>query len=81
MGAFGEMETFLAAMDDPDPIVRRRAGEAAKRFACADVRFRAEDPPEKRQAAIQTLRDLWRKEKDLACKRWPIILAEQEKHR
>jgi len=81
MGAFGEMDTFLAAMDDPDPIVRRRAGEAAKRFACADVRFRADDPPEKRQAAIQTLRDLWQKEKDLACKRWPIILAEQEKHR
>jgi HEAT repeat protein len=79
MCAFDEMETIIAAMDDPDVIVRRRAGKAATRFACADVGFRADDPPDKRQAAIERMRALWREEKDRARRYWTAYIAQKQK--
>jgi hypothetical protein len=72
--AFEEMETLLAAMDDPDLAVRRRASKAATRIACVAVGYKAEDPPAKRRAAIQRMRAHWQKEKESARQYWNMIL-------
>lgn len=75
--AFDEMETILAAMDDPDIAVRRRASKAATRIACVMVGYKAEDPPAQRKAAIQRMHAHWEKEKETARQYWTMIL----KHR
>jgi HEAT repeat protein len=79
MYAFDEMETILGAMEDPDVVVRRRAAAAATRFACAVVGFKADDPPEKRKAAVEQMRAVWNTERDRARRYWEMILRKHEK--
>jgi len=73
MFAYDQMETILAAMEDEDVIVRRRAAEAARRFAGVRVGFKAEDPPAKRKAALARMRAEWTKHKARAEKYWQYI--------
>ena len=54
-----DMETLLAALEDESPRVRGRAGAALQRMLGLDFYFRAMDPPEKRQAAINRIRAAW----------------------
>ena len=74
MCAFEQMEAILAAMDDSDEVVRRRAATAARRFACARVGFKADDPPQKRKAAIQRMRSVWLQHEARARRYWEMIL-------
>ena len=73
MRAFTEMDALLAAMDDPDVVVRRRAYAAARRIACTEVLFKASDPPEKRRAALAKLRSVWQAEKARASAWWKKV--------
>jgi len=59
--AYNEMETLLAALEDGDVTVRRRAAEAICRITGVDFAFRADDPPEKRRKIIAIVRHLWPK--------------------
>jgi len=81
MCAYDQMESLLAAMMDGDIIVRRRAYRAAKRFACVQVAYRADDPPSKRRAAVQQLRAEWLKHRDRARRYWEMILKQRGKLR
>jgi hypothetical protein len=53
------MAELLGAMGDADPRVRARAGVAVQKILHADFFFRADDPPEKRRAAIARIRAHW----------------------
>lgn len=53
------MPALLQAMEDPDPQVRARAGVAVQKILHADFYFRADDPPEKREQALQRIRQHW----------------------
>ena len=53
------MTALLAALEDPDPVVRGRAGAAVATILNADFYYRAEDPPERRRAAIEKIRTHW----------------------
>jgi HEAT repeat protein len=75
MFAFDQMDTIIAAMDDQDVAVRRRASAAARRFSGVVVGYKAEDPPDKRRAAIATLREVWEREKAGRYKYWEMILS------
>jgi HEAT repeat protein len=62
LGALGDLQSMpalLDAMDDADPQVRSRAGVAASKLLHADIRFRTEDPPAKRKAAIGQMREAY----------------------
>jgi len=76
--AFDEMESILAAMDDPDVAVRRRASKAATRIACVIVGYQADDPVAKRHAAIRRMRAHWAKERGSARQYWMMILKNRE---
>jgi len=73
MMAFEQMDAILAAMDDPDVLVRRRAANAAERFACVRVGYNADASPAQRQAAIERLRAEWLKSQQRAAKYWEMI--------
>jgi hypothetical protein len=77
--AFDEMETIIAAMRDPDLAVRRRASVAASRIACTNVRYKPDDPPELREAAIRRMQAVWAAEQDRARRFWTIILDRRKK--
>ena len=79
MFAYEQMETILAAMEDPDVAVRRRAAVAARRFACVIVGYKADAPPHKRKAAVQRMRSEWLKHRDRARKYWEMILTKYKK--
>ncbi len=53
------MSALLAALEDPDPLVRGRAGAAVATILNADFYYRADDPPERRQQAIEKIRTHW----------------------
>ena len=59
MHAYTEMQTLLAALEDEDVDVRRRANAAIRRVLGVSFGFRANDPPEKRRRAIATIRRQW----------------------
>ena len=77
LAAFDEMDTILAAMSDPDLAVRRRAGRAARKIACAEVGYDPEAPPAERRVAIERMRSVWKAEKDRAGQYWRMLY---EKH-
>jgi hypothetical protein len=52
---------LIRALSDRDEIVRARAGAALQKIMGVDVRFRANDPPAQRAAAIQKIRTWWPK--------------------
>jgi len=53
------MPAFLAAMDDPSPLIRGRAEMAVKKFLISVGDYRADDPPEQRRLALQAVRKKW----------------------
>jgi len=57
--ACDEMETLLAAMDDPDITVRRKANAAVTRVLDRRYEYHADDPPPKRRAVIAIIRKDW----------------------
>jgi HEAT repeat protein len=57
--ALDEMETLLAAADDPDRAVRVRAGAAITRIFGRRYELYIDGPPEERQRAIAALRVDW----------------------
>jgi hypothetical protein len=50
---------LLEAMNDPDPIVRGRAGVAAQKIVGADYHFRAEAPEEERREIMGLIWQYW----------------------
>ena len=56
---YSAMPTLIKAMADRDPLVRGRAYAAVRRIIQMDIGFRANDPPQKRQAMIARLRKLY----------------------
>jgi len=62
--AYDTMPTMLDALDDDSLLVRVRAFWAMDRLLQYKFGYQAEDPREKRQAAIKAYRDLWEKVKD-----------------
>jgi HEAT repeat protein len=53
------MGDLLTALEDPDPLVRGRAGVAIQRILGADYFFRAEDPVERRRECIENIKSDW----------------------
>ena len=58
MRAVDEIETLLAAVEDPDPLVRQRAAEAIARIMGRIYDFSG--TPQQRQQAAATVRERWR---------------------
>ena len=78
MQAFQEMEAVLHAMEDPDPIVRRRASLAATKFAGVTVQYDPEGSPEQiRQGALR-MRKYWEREKVGLIRYWNELLSASE---
>ena len=71
--AFEEMESLLAALDDPDISVRRRAGAAVVRITGVDVRYRPTDSPAKRAAAILEMRAVWSEQQARIQRFWTAV--------
>ena len=63
--AYEEMETLLAAMDDPNLMVRRRAADAVAHIIGRRYRYNANDSSDKRRASIAVIRDVWAKDKKM----------------
>ena len=61
-------------MEDDDPLVRGRAGAAARQIMGVDFHFRANDPPEKRAKALAAIKS----EYQAAIGRYKLFYAEQE---
>jgi hypothetical protein len=59
MRAYKEMETLMEALGDEEAAVRRRAHAAISRITGVRFKFRADDPKEDRDEAIETMRELW----------------------
>jgi hypothetical protein len=53
------MPAFLAALDDPSPIIRGRADGAVRRVITDGCGYRPEDTPEQRRPAVDKLRGQW----------------------
>jgi len=53
------MPLLLAAMEDPDPLIRGRAGVAVQKIMKADYYFRAEDPPRRRAQVLAEIKRVW----------------------
>jgi HEAT repeat protein len=77
LAAFDEMDTILAAMNDPDLAVRRRAARAARKIACAEVGYDPEAPLAERRVAIERMRGVWEAGKGRAAEYWKML---HEKH-
>lgn len=59
LGVVGQIESMpelLTAMEDPDPLVRARAGAAVRRIMGANFYFRAEADPAERRRVIEVIR-------------------------
>ena len=61
LNVFEAMPALIEALDDASPAVRARANTAIMRIMEINLRFRANDPPKKRQAAIARIRNLYPK--------------------
>lgn len=59
MRAYNEMETLMAALEDSDVTVRRRANAAINRITGVHFKFRADGSDEDRRKAIAMIRRLW----------------------
>lgn len=62
LGQIGDEQSIpalLRAMEDPDPVVRGRAGAAVRKIMKADYRFRAADPPERRTEVLANIKRDW----------------------
>lgn len=53
------MPLLLKAMEDPDPLIRGRAGVAVQKIMKADYYFRAEDPPHRRAEVLAEISRVW----------------------
>ena len=53
---FQSVPELLRLCDDPSPLVRGRAGAAVTNIIGMDFFFKADDPPEQRKAAIESMR-------------------------
>jgi HEAT repeat protein len=53
---FQSVPELLRLCDDPAPLVRGRAGAAVTSIIGMDFFFKAEDPPDQRKAAIESMR-------------------------
>lgn len=56
---YDSMDDLLIALEDESPLVRGRAGAAVQKMLGVDFYFRANDPLERRAAAIEKLREAW----------------------
>ena len=54
------MPALVEALEDPDPLVRGRAGAAVRKMLGRDYLFRANDPPARRRQAVDNIRRDWR---------------------
>jgi hypothetical protein len=62
LGALHDMDSvpvLLKAMDDPDLLVRGRAGVAVREIMGSDSLYRPSDPPEQRKKRIEQIRRDW----------------------
>jgi len=59
MRAFDKMDALFEALDDPDPLVRRRAAGAVSRILGRTYELYVDGPAEKRRQAIAELRKVW----------------------
>jgi hypothetical protein len=64
MRAIESMEALLSALNDPDPLVRRRAANAVERIMGRSYELHVNGPEEKRLEAIDGLRQDWNADKD-----------------
>jgi len=78
MRAFEQMESLLAAMNDPDIVVRRRAATGAVRIIGIGVDYKPGDPPAKRRAAIREMRAIWLEQEARVRRYWTAIRRMQE---
>ena len=62
MRAMDSMETLFAALNDPNPVVRRRAADAVTRIMGRSYELFVNGPEEKRLTAIEGLRQDWSQE-------------------
>ncbi len=53
------MSLLFAVMDDDNPMVRARAGAAARKIMNADYGFRADDPPARRRGCTTEMKRDW----------------------
>jgi HEAT repeat protein len=53
---FQSVPELLRLCEDPSPLVRGRAGAAVTNIIGMDFFFKADDPPEKRKAVIESMR-------------------------
>jgi HEAT repeat protein len=53
---FQSVPELLRLCDDPSPLVRGRAGAAVTNIIGMDFFFKADDPPEKRKAIVESMR-------------------------
>jgi hypothetical protein len=53
------MPLLLTAMEDESILVRARASVAVKKILGTDFFFHADDPPQKRQEALDKYKLLW----------------------
>jgi len=63
MRAMDDMDAILEALEDPDPLVRRRAAEAATRIT--GQRYDVNVPPEQWRRTVEYIRTLWQKHGDM----------------
>ena len=64
MRAMESMEALLEAVNDPNPLVRRRAADAVERIMGRSYELHIDGPEEKRLKAIDGLRQDWLTDKD-----------------
>lgn len=57
------VETLIAQLDDPSPLVRGRAAAAIRLILGTDFEYRAEDDQNKRTASIDGIRRYWQSRK------------------
>jgi len=63
MFAFQEMDAIIDAMEDPDPVVRRRASKAATKFSGVTVQYNPHASLEECRQGAQRMREYWQQNK------------------
>jgi len=58
-GDYESMNEIIAALNDPNPLVRGRAGAAVEDMLGLRFDMRHDDPTEKRRVKIQLVKDAW----------------------
>jgi len=75
MRAFREVETLITAMSDADVAVRRRAAAAVASITGISVGFKATDPRDRREPAVERMRAVWAEQKQRVSRYWTVILT------